>query len=184
MSIHIQDIEFEQLKKVVDELSKKTPDLSGINNEIEALKDAIEGLGSGSSDELILNAITAENTKTKGEIDALLTAIKGECTKFKEYVDSELGDKADTVHKHAIADITDLKDATPTTHGLMSAADKEKLDGINLNLTLSVSDAQLLLSPITQLKTSDEITNESLNLHANMLNQKIGILAKALGVAN
>ena len=213
----------------------KTPDLSGINNEIEALKEAIESSSTTinliaeentktktkiddllisieddcvqlndyleneskdliavkklvdeliANDEIVIETITAENTKTKGEIDALLTAIKGECAKFKNYVDSELGNQAAADHQHIIADITDLKDATPTTHGLMSAADKEKLDEININLKLSVSDAQLLLSPITQLKISDVITNESLNLHANILNQKIEILARALGLAN
>ena len=36
-------------------------------------------------------------------------------------------------HNHTIAEITDLKDATSTARGLLTAADKGKLDGIDAN---------------------------------------------------
>lgn len=38
------------------------------------------------------------------------------------------GNFTPAAHKHVIADVTDLKDATSTAHGLMTAQDKKKLD--------------------------------------------------------
>lgn len=74
-----------------------------------------------------------------------------------------LNGKAATSHTHTIANVTDLQDilngkaasshshsaATTSASGFMSSADKSKLDGIALGVTVSTSTAPATGSPMS-----------------------------------
>lgn len=60
-------------------------------------------------------------------------------------------------HSHTVADVTDLKDATTSAHGLMTAADKSKLDGVAANAQVNVLEGVKVNG--TALEIAEKIVN-------------------------
>ncbi len=154
-----QRIQPKAIEKALDKLTMQTQeqDLSGLENQIKAVSGRMSLL----SDELasaeseiadLLDQVRQQQTEIQ-DLDqikadqAATTAALG--TKAdKAYVDTQLANKAAKVHTHAPSEVTGLDSslqaigtalngkastavATQSANGLLSAADKTKLDGID-----------------------------------------------------
>ena len=100
--------------------------------------------------EIVNGKAAASHTHAQSDITGLSDALSGKADGNHNHS----GVYAPASHTHTKSQITDLANATPSTNGvggsagLMSGADKEKLDGINI-VVLSQSEYEALDPPVS-----------------------------------
>ena len=154
---------FDTLKEMSDWIAGHENDASTMNSAISDNKTAITALQSGKADKSEIPTTVAELTDSadyakKTDIPTSLPANGG---------------NADTVNNHtvesnvptdAVFTDTTYKSVTQTEDGLMSAADKAKLDGVEIGATKTLIDIELSsasTNPVQNKVVTDALNNKA-----------------------